>query len=50
MTTQNRLKDFDYTTIAVGLRTVSWSNDSHQTRVVKLVYGIQSFPLTAKAV
>ena len=40
---------FDYTTIADQLREVSWSNDSHLTVVVKPVYGIQTFPLTAKA-
>ena len=43
-------KNFDYTTIADRLRTVSWSNDSHPTGVVKPVYGIPTFPLTAKAV
>ena len=32
------------------LRTVSWSNDGHPNGVVKQVYGIPSFPLTAKAV
>ena len=50
MTTQKRHQNFDYTTIADRLRTVSWSNDSHQTCVVKPVYGIPTFPLTAKAV
>ena len=43
-------KNFDYTTIADQLRTVSWSNDSHQSGVVKPVYGIPTFPLSAKAV
>ena len=43
-------KNFDYTTIADRLRTVSWGNDSHPTGVVKPVYGIPTFPLTAKAV
>ena len=28
-------KNFDYTTIADRLRTVSWSNNSHQTGVIK---------------
>ena len=46
----NATKFFDYTTIADLLRTVSWSNDSHPTGVVKPVYGIPTFPLTAKAV
>ena len=32
------------------LEKVSWGNDSHRTSVVKLVYGIQTFPLTATAV
>ena len=32
------------------LRTVSWSNDNHPTGVVKPVYGIPTFLLTAKAV
>ena len=41
-------KNFDYTTIADRLRTVSWGNDSHPTGVVKPVYGIPTFPLTAK--
>ena len=46
----NATKNFDYTTIADRLRTVSWGNDSHQTGVVKPVYVIPTFPLTAKAV
>ena len=50
MTTQTRNKNFDYTTIADRLRTVSWSNDSYQTGAVKPVYGIPTFPLTAKVV
>ena len=45
----NDTKHFDYTTIEDRLRTVSWSNDSHPTGVVKPVYGIPTFPLTAKA-
>ena len=40
LTTHNASKNFDYTTIAVWLWTVSWSNDSHPTGVVKPVYGI----------
>ena len=48
--TKNAIKNFDYTTNAVRLRTVSWGNDSHPTGVVKPVYGIPTFPLTAKAV
>ena len=47
---KNATKYFDYTTIADRLRTVSWDNDSHPTDVVKPVYGIPTFPLTAKAV
>ena len=46
----NTTQNFDYTTIADRLRMVSWSNNSYQTDVVKPVYGIQTFPLTAKAV
>ena len=49
-TIQNATKNFDYTTIADRLRTVSRSNSSHPTGVVKPVYGYQTFPLTAKAV
>ena len=47
---KNATKDFDYSTIADQLRTVSWSNDSHPTGVVKPVYGIPTFSLTTKAV
>ena len=47
---ENATKNFDYTTIAYRLRTVTWGNDSHPTGVVKPVYGIPTFPLTAKAV
>ena len=36
--------------IADWLRTVSWDNDSHPTVVAKPVYGISTFPFTAKAV
>ena len=42
-------KNFDYTTTADRLRTVSWSNDNHPTGVVKPVYAIPTFPLTAEA-
>ena len=35
--------------IADRLRTVSWNNDSHPTGEIKPVYGIQTFPLTTKA-
>ena len=48
--TKNATKNFDYTTIADRLKTVSWGNDSHLAGVVKPVYGIPTFPLTAKAV
>ena len=43
-------KNFDYTTIADRLRTVSWSNSSHPTGVVKPVYERSTFPLIARAV
>ena len=43
-------KKFGYTPIAGRLRTISWGNDSHPTAVVKPVYGIPTFPLTAQAV
>ena len=43
-------KNFDYTTIADRLKTVSWGNNSHSTGVVEPVYGIQTFPLTTTAV
>ena len=36
---KNAIKNFDYTTIADRLRTVSFSNISHPTGVVKPVYG-----------
>ena len=47
---KNATKNFDYTTIVVRLRMVSWGNDSFLTGVVKPVYGIPTFPLTEKAV
>ena len=39
-------KYFDYTTIA----DLGQSNESHQTGMVKPVYGMPTFPLTATAV
>ena len=36
---KNATKKFDYTAVADRLRTVSWSNYSHSTGVVNLVYG-----------
>ena len=47
--TKNATKNFDYTTITDRLRTVSWSNNSHPTGVVKTVYERSTFPLTATA-
>ena len=47
---KNATKNFDYTTIEDRLRTVSWSNGSHPTGVVKPVYERSTFPLTATAV
>ena len=47
---KNATKNFDYTKIADRLRTVSWSNNSHPTGVIKPVYERSTFPLTAKAV
>ena len=41
---KNATKNFDYTTILDRLRTVSWSNNSYPTGVVKPVYGIPTFP------
>ena len=46
-TKKNATKYFDYTTIADRLRTVSWSNSSHPTGVVKPVYERLTFPVTA---
>ena len=46
---KNANKNFDYTTVADRLRMVSLGNDSHRTGVVQPVYGIPTFPLTAKA-
>ena len=47
---KNANKNFDYTTIADRLRTVSWSNSSQSTGVVKPVYERSIFPLTTTAV
>ena len=47
VTTQKRNQNIS---IADRVRTVSWSDDSNQTGVVKPVDGIKTFPLTAKAV
>ena len=44
---KNATKSLDYTTIADRL---SWGNDSHPTGVVKPVYRIPTFPLSAKSV
>ena len=41
--TQTRYQNIDYKTIAGRFRTISLGNYSHQTDVVKLVYGIQTF-------
>ena len=43
-------KNLDYTTIADRLRTVSWSNSSYATGVVKPVYRRSTFLLTATIV
>ena len=47
---KKRYQNFDYTTIADRHRTVSWSNSSHPTGVVKPVNERSTFPLTASAV
>ena len=47
---KNTKKTFDYTTIADRLSTVSWSNSTQPTGVVKHVYERLTFPLTATAV
>ena len=47
---KKRHQNFDYTAIADRLRTVSWSNSSYPTGVVKPVYERSTFPLTATAV
>ena len=50
VTTQKYHQTIDYITIADRLRTVSWSNNSHPTGVVKPVSVIRTLPLTAKVV
>ena len=47
---KNATKNFDYTTIADRLKSVSLSNSSHSTGVVTPVYERSTFPLTATAV
>ena len=47
---KNATQNFDYITIADRLRTVSCISNSHPTGLVKVVYGIPTFPLTATAV
>ena len=42
----NATKNFDYTTLADRLRTVSWRYSSHSTGVVKPVYERSSFQLS----
>ena len=44
---KNATKMFDYSALEDQLSTVSWSNDSHPTGVVKPVNGIQTFPPTS---
>ena len=44
---KKRHQNFDYTTIADRLMTVSWINDNHPTGVVQPINGI---PINAKAV
>ena len=46
----NATKNFDQSKTVDRLGTVNFSNDSHQTGVVKPVLGIQILQLTAKAV
>ena len=43
----NATKKFDYIAVADRLRTVSWSNYSHPTGVVNLVYGQSRLPTTS---
>ena len=47
---KNATKYFDYITITDRLNAVNWGNDSHPTSVVKPINGIQTFPVTAKAI
>ena len=44
----NATKNLDYTTIADRFTTVNWSSDSYPAGMVKPVYGIQTFTLTAR--
>ena len=46
-TYNNAIKNLDYITITDRLRTVSLSNNSHPTGVVKPVYERSAFPLIA---
>ena len=46
---KNATKIFDYTTIADRIRTVSWSNSSHPTGVVKPVYERLNLPTHRKS-
>ena len=43
-------KNFNFIMIADWLRTDGWSNNRHPAHVVRPFYGIQTFPLTARAV
>ena len=45
---QDNTNTHDYTTTVDRLKTVSWGNDSHPNGVVKAVYGIPTFLITAK--
>ena len=46
----NAIKNFDYTTIVDWIRTVSGSENSHPTIIVKPFYERSTFPLTTTAV
>ena len=46
---KNATKNFDYTTIADRLLTVSWGNDSHPTGVVKPVLRDPNLPTNHKS-
>ena len=47
--TKNATKNFDYTTIADQLRTVSWGNDGHPTGVVKTGLRDPNLPTNRKS-
>ena len=47
--TQKHHQKFVYTSIADRLMTVCSSEDCHSAGMEKVVYGIQTFPLTTKA-